>query len=299
MRNSGMVKVVDLLLFRWLRPRKGSLRWERRRPAESGSWPEGLWLTPAAPDSDTKPYDPLMTEPTLFRRFADLWPTDEKAILAFAEIFGVLGVSAMSLVDNGSIERVEPAEPLGLWTREIRAMRHAVDLLDAIQKKNRDRLKKWVYIAEDHTAALYFREDIIGSTRTLIADAKSPKALRTLVEHDAISDLARLVLQNEFINVRLREHGSLQVVYSFDTHGDKQSLRGVPANLLGAMWLQVGQALDRNIRYRRCKWRPCDKWIEITGTFAGHTKAREFCSDKHRVYYHRKTNPAPRKGPRK
>jgi hypothetical protein len=104
---------------------------------------------------------------------------------------------------------------------------------------------------------------------------------------------ARHLLWAEFINPRLRKHVSLVGVLQ----RNRTHLRAVPQNLLGALWLALARAVDENRRYRPCAYRNCQKWIEITGHFTtGHTRARRFCSDAHRVYeHHKRTHMKPKR----
>lgn len=277
---------IELVSFRWPRHAPGAYVERRRRafegPAEaaSGLAPEIPWLV--STDDGRASYDPFRKEPSLFRRFADLPPTDDNAILAFATEFGVLGIPEMSVVEHDGVDQLVLAEPVDVWTHEIRAMKHAVDLFDAAQARDHERLGQWITV-DSEGVFTYRRNDALGGHQIgaggALAKVRGQKRVVILV--------ARRLLRREFINVRLEEYVHLLLV---------PRLRAVPKHLLGALWLQLARADDGNIDYRRCEWAPCQKWIEITRTFDGHTKAARFCCDAHRVYAHKKRNPKPKRG---
>jgi hypothetical protein len=208
----------------------------------------------------------------------------------FAETWGLLGITDLSMVETDGAQRIVPAEPLDVWIAEIRAMRAAIDLFDAVQKKTYARLREWITVRDGRRARdgrparvyRYRRDDAQGTIGGAVLVGQHAT--------DQVSGLlaaARYLLWAEFINRRLREHVSLVGVL----HRDRTRLRAVPQNLLGALWLVLARAVDGNLRYRRCGYRKCQKWIEITGTFSGHTKARKFCSENHRVYEFNLLNP--------
>lgn len=288
-----------------MRPAPTGLRLEMRRrasverPAEApvdGLSKTSLVIPPEMPwlvssDEGGSSYDPFREEPSLFRRFAELPPTDKEGMLAFAKEFGLLGVSELSVVERSVVDQLVLAEPFDAWVREVRAMKHAVDLFDAIQARDQKRLAQWITVTE--RAVKYRREDALGFTHFTFT---LPSRERGGSQPPKITlfAVARGILQSRYVNDRLREYTSLLVV---DAGRERQPrLRAVPANLLGALWLELARAYDGNIHYRRCEWSPCQKWIEITRTFDGHTKAARFCCDAHRVYDHKKRNPKPKRG---
>lgn len=284
-KGPGPRPAIDLVFFRWTRPAPDALCLETRRwaPVETPSavTPETRWLVPTA--AAGTPYDPFREEPSLFRVFAELPPTDDVAILAFARKFGVLGIPEMSVVERDDVDQLVPAEPLDLWAREARAMRHAVDVFDAIRARDHEKLAQWFTLTAEGMV-WYRRTDALGSHQLgagLPTGMKAGGPTRTLMA------VAGRVLRDEFINVRLKQHVSFLLVTADRDRARRQHVRAVPANLLGALWLALARAIDGDIHYRRCGWRPCQKWIEITRTFDGHTKAAKFCCDAHRVYAHK------------
>lgn len=284
---------IELVWFRWKRPRAGSVHIDARARDEAGSGTVWRWLVVSADEGST--YDPFAVEPSLFRHFAELPPFGpgdafERAVVRFAETWGLLGIEALSIVETEGAQLRVPAEPLDMWIAEARAMRAAVELFDAVQKKAYDRLREWITEREGGQARVYrYRRN----------DAQGSIGGAVLVGHRATDQLrgflaaARSLLWAEFINRRLREHVSLVGV--LDRGSRRTRLQAVPQNLLGALWLALARAVDDNRRYRRCGYRHCQKWIEITGTFAGHTRTRRFCSDAHRVYEHQRRHPKPKR----
>jgi len=190
-----------------------------------------------------------------------------------------LSTTAVSAVDQ-----LVPAESLDLWAREVRAMRQAVDLFDALQARNHETLARWITVTPEGVAS-YRREDALGSSQI---GAGLPTATKAGGPTPALMVVARRVLDEELIKSRLRDYVSLLLLHAGRER--RSRLRAVPENLLGALWLQLARSVDGDIHYRRCGWRPCQNWIEITRTFDGHTKAAKFCCDAHRVYAHKKRN---------
>jgi hypothetical protein len=295
---------IELVWFRWRRPRPQTVRLETRAratsytpeeiaaatgktPEEIVALPDARWLVTA--DEGT-PYEPFAADEPLFRLFADLPPLGrgddfERAAVTFAETWGLLGITDLSTVETERAQLLTPAEPLDVWIEETRAMRVAVDLFDAIQKKSYHRLREWITVRDGRASLVYRfrRNDAQGTTGgTVIVRQHTTDRVPNLLA------AARHLLWAEFINPRLRKHVSVVGVLE---RNRTRLLRAVPQNLLGALWLALARAVDENRRYRPCAYRHCQKWIEITGTFTGHTKARKFCSDAHRVYEHQRRHP--------
>lgn len=300
---------IDLVFFRWTRPAPGALHLATRRYGQVETQaetpvtraPETRWLVSTADEGTS--YDPFREEPTLFHLFAELPPTDEVAILAFAQKFGVLGIPEPSVVEreavtrstttaSSAVDQLVDAEPLDVWAREVRAMRHAVDVFDALQTRDHESLAQW-FTLNAEGLAWYRRTDALGSHQI---GAGLPTGMKARGLTPGLISVARRVLRDEFINERLKRHVSFLLVPADRDRARRQHVRAVPANLLGALWLALARAVDGDIRYRRCAWRPCQKWIEITRTFDGHTKAARFCCDAHRVYDYKKRNPKLKKG---
>ena len=146
--------------FVWARPVDGYV-WE----AGAVVSPQGREVTPndadetrfllwRSPESLVYRSSPLVDQPTLFRTFADLEPTEE-AFLAFANDFGWLGVSTFlgrNPADNQTDTPFHPrgqGEPLWRWRQEHRLMRGVAVVLTAVQNEDIAFLKRWFQIQED------------------------------------------------------------------------------------------------------------------------------------------------------
>lgn len=69
---------------------------------------------------------------------------------------------------------------------------------------------------------------------------------------------------------------------SIDLEDDAElpSTRGVPSNLLGAIWLQFARMLHRDITFRRCAYHECQQVFELSQQ--AKKKHSAYCSDSHR-----------------
>jgi hypothetical protein len=100
------------------------------------------------------------------------------------------------------------------------------------------------------------------------------KPVLDLVRSDDVVTAALLLVQ-QWLNEHLEGRVSPRVAYHLDLN--KPVLRLVPKDLLGAVWLQLAQAIDADKEYRACK--ECGKWFEISLEGDGRTKRRQFCSE--------------------
>lgn len=195
--------------------------------------PSRLWV---------RPYAPLRDEPALFRTFADLTTTPD-AIVSFADRYGLLGGSVkrelvMEEPDRMWIGRVER---VASWRDEIAAMRSVVQAWDRARRGEPHGSPRWQ--RPDKVRKVY-RSGLCQNAAALIRRARAPELLpnvqRAINAKLAAETGARMLWNRE--EVRLRLH-----------------LR--PASLLGALWLQLAQAIDGNADYRRCE--VCAAWIEL------------------------------------
>ena len=242
--------------------------------------------TPAKPQS----YRPLVEQPGLFRRFAEL-EESELAIVKFASQFGPLFHPDHRVVAPWHTQQVSrvPAEywdtlrwdalvsgtPLQ-WGYQIRRLRGVVELQEAIisgDPDNIDSLVSWS-----------------GTTATLDGDGW-PIPL----EIDAASRNRRLqvamALRDEVISrglgSRPRQRGVVRL------HMSRGALRIRPTNLLGVMWLQLAAAVEEGKNFRRCPARDCPVvWFEVSTGPLGVREDAEHCSARcrHTAYRDRKAS---------
>ena len=91
------------------------------------------------------------------------------------------------------------------------------------------------------------------------------------------------------INVGLRARPGEPLVQAEMANGRVQL---VPANLLGALWLQFVAAIEDGKRFRRCPARDCPlEWFEVSTGPLGVRKDADFCSARcrHTAYRDRKS----------
>jgi endogenous inhibitor of DNA gyrase (YacG/DUF329 family) len=82
-------------------------------------------------------------------------------------------------------------------------------------------------------------------------------------------------LVQRWINEKLEKNASPRLLFNPDL--GTQVVNIVPHNLLGAMWLQLAEAIAGNKQHRPCK--ECGKWMEISTEEDGRSARRLFCSD--------------------
>ena len=100
---------------------------------------------------------------------------------------------------------------------------------------------------------------------------------------------AARVLVQFVANEELNTHTSARVLMDEET--GRQGLYVNPKNLLGAMWVQFAEAIDKRRLNKRCAI--CKEWIAITpGTSRS---SREFCSSRCRVNAYRERKRSARR----
>jgi hypothetical protein len=130
----------------------GGFQLERRK----GKTPEGSllttdWLVPAWANDDLTAVHPLAEQPCLHRLLATC-PHDQ--VVKLAGWYGLLTATGKPL----------PPEPVDTWHREIRALRSATGLWDAIAGKDEATLRRAL---PQHQAAK--RKDLLGLARDHLA----------------------------------------------------------------------------------------------------------------------------------
>lgn len=194
-----------------------------------------------------KVYDPR-SKPALFRNFAELEPTED-AIQRFANEYGPLGLFGPIEVQLEHGGKTFPnGEQFEVWVREIRHMRQAVNALEALEQ------------------ALYAHDG-------------RPELAPYVAEDDEIKRLRSFIQSS--INRKLDQHAAPRLLY--DPDQGTMGLRIVPKNLLGAMWLQFGEAIDSTRKFDRCK--QCNSWFAISKS---ERTNRLFCSDACKSKHYRK-----------
>jgi hypothetical protein len=299
--------------FAWARPLQG-YAWEDAAVMNEGPF------TPEPLDNDIKENRflmwrdrasqvvaaPLLSDnPTLFRDFASLEPTEE-AFLAFANAYGWLGVSQLlkgELVneDGKTIRRIsfsDPrahGEPLWRWKKAHRELSKVSDVLQSITTNDLAKLNEWFTIGAD--AARYERRTALGLEGEWICANKPPLrpalwkwANQGKTEADRLKRFAFAWAQKR-INDAIGDgkYGtSTSVRVLVDGDRDLMSLHIVPDTLLAAMWLQCARVLTENPTFKACE--NCGKWFELAPN--ARRKNSMYCSARCKLAAHRARIPA-------
>jgi transposase-like protein len=234
---------------------------------------------PAGGRRQVRRYRPLDRYPALFRIFAGTPPTED-GILAFANQYGVLGLSNESLQG---------------WACQIGQLRFAVTLWNAIEAGDIETVRRYVKVkeAEGGQTILYRHDDEpepIEANVTLHALAGPPDTSRWvfipahLMQYFPPGDSIHgaLFLVQEIIDQRLRVGMATRMRY--DAEQDRLGLQVVPKSLLGALWFRFARSIDEHQRYRQCL--ECGIWFEISDE--GSRSSRLFHSNACRSKAYRK-----------
>jgi len=258
-------------------------------------------LTDAVPmggQYTVRQYLPLREFSGLFRTFSlDTEPT-ERNVQTFASRYGTLGVGTGILLPlSDGRANVGTGETLESWATEIVDMRLAVNLWDAARCGKAVDLERFIHwnqqgvfyendIRKGFVRSGDGRESKPGTYRfALIAGANTrPDILAHLRSGDLIAP-AFWYLQG-VINEKLEKHSVTGRLLwdATDREGKQLTVRLVPKNLIGALWLQFAKALDGR-DYRQCE--NCKLWFEVGGSRAARSD-KKFCSPTCKAAFHRK-----------
>ena len=279
--NVYMAESLELIHFTWGIPDKGYLWDHQARPDPvlgGGGKPPFLLIHPDARETRYAPLpfdEPGAETEPLFARFAALRPT-EADIRDFANEYGWLGVgipvtSQHYPGERKGFVRVIRGESLSRWRDEIRALGIAVRLYRWLLEDDQDAIKgavRWesqqcvrVCIPR-HGQRLLYRSDY----GFLFQSQPSDPAL------------AIRALLLSLVNQSLREHASPCLL--LDKKRQPQPFIR-PRNLVGALWLQLQQAILGQRQIRTC--RACGGWMDVTGSRAD-KQAHRACVNKKKTY---------------
>ena len=278
--------------FRWLVPIAG-FRIQQTDELRLVDRPMRQWvLTEGEPAGHAKPYrltDPL-AEPALYRNFADLPVDDPEMILAFANTHGSLGelrpYDAHLPGDPGP--RPVRLEFGQTWVESVTLFRVAEEVRGMIRKSDRVGLGR--YLRTELTPS-----EEVPRQRWLFSTYHGRPDDRVQSPRDLVFD--RLigpadVLQVAFdwllmrVNAGLKAHACPQI--GMDPVHGRCLPEFSPRSLLGAMWIQLGNALVANKDFQPC--RACGEWFDPSADEGGRTARAVFCSDacKSRDYRRRR-----------
>jgi hypothetical protein len=235
-------------------------------------WPKGR-------ESVTS-YEPLVEQPALFYKFADLGHTPANdEIVTFANRYGWLG-EIETVVDpseklnqrtNALVhQKVISAELLEHWYRQLNHYIPYLELWEAITAGDETYLASVIHWYDDEGTVSYGKQGV-GSM--LIASENND---RELLQSFAPGELLRpaKVTLTRAINRNLNILCSPALLFNERSYSDSH-LYFVCKNLLGVIWLQFAKAVESNAEYRRC--------AQCSQPFIPHPgergKKKKFCTD--------------------
>lgn len=235
-------------------------------------------------------YKPLEEFSGLFRIFGDTEP-DPAGVKAFANRFGLLLGPQAPLIGlrhrpSGSGHLLDRGEPLSAWRDPIQAVRLAVELWDAARRGDLEMLGE--HIAWNEQGVTFFshpelKEKKRPKERSSVSAIASLNHRRELFDTMTRGDLIKpaLTVVQRTVNENLAKWASPQLLWS-DERSDL-TMRLVPKNLLGAIWLQFAGAIERDNEFRKCA--ECGTWFELTPQTARSDKI--YCSNACRTKAYR------------
>jgi hypothetical protein len=297
--------------FRWIEARKFC----PQPIGQSHLAPVGRWL--ALPRSTERRqarwYGPLTEEPALFRTFADT-PATEDGVQHFASQYGWLGIPSLVLPqvelyqideqirmagESGTLETLlvtsfrealevlgDPTkskaiagESLADWEESIWRMRLGLSMWDAIERKDVERLRRFLVFQEgfDGDGRFVYRlnDGVSDNYEMGLIDEtvhEIPLEARALARPGNVIQLAHIVVQT-LVNEQIQAHTGPALLA--EPRKNHLRLSIVPKNLIGGMWLQFARSIAGEKNYRQC--RQCGKWFEIS--LETNRSTRFYCND--------------------
>lgn len=249
-------------------------------------------------------YQPLKTEPALFRRFASLQDSED-AFATFAANYGdldnggvvVIGdhvATSDEMAGNDPFLIYSEARSFQIWRGHRRMLAFAVELWDAIHEGRASELigsdllvKPYDSLVEPGRPAPKFmiwtrtvpaRCDLGQPVHrgfekeyepaTPLNRAGSPEAIARVALADLVSEMCESV--HVVMRVTSAQPGNLRLTFEV-------------RSLIAAMWLQFALAVDGQRDYRPCP--VCGDWWDATDARSD----RKTCSDRCRKRLHRQT----------
>jgi hypothetical protein len=286
--------------YRWVRyDELGPLRGQEGHPKHMSGWmlTENHDTKNPEPPRRYEPRDPLRDHPVMFREFAEIPWGDRAAATSFASKYGMLDADtryyypAYPLPPGVHIPArglTIPCDPEAYWTEtpamfrviirvwESRRAKREKDLAELLRWEKSDSGYAWVCRPNpkrDNAPDL--------PVRIIYRNWGSPSAPWEGIE--SLPEVANAFLRQEI--TKGLDHGRYRAQFARDPASDRHLFQITPTNLLGALFLQLGQAIAGDREQRPCK--ECGKWFELVPQDKGR---KEFCSDacKAKEYRERK-----------
>lgn len=286
--------------FMWCRPERGfeiASAFEIDLNSGKTASKPATYLIERSPLGVSKgiPYFPLREKTGLFKTFAVLPVKNHEHILEFANAYGPLDHGSSGLIGKNVVHRrlessdaqVHSAEPLAGWCDQIALMKWLLRVWEAVRNKEQPFLKRLIRWEQGRVIARLAPSlpdcPRAGMETIASADIGDPR-MWSLLKHGDFLDPAMLYVQRN-INTQLEQFPS-RVRMLWDH--DDSFVFIEPANLAGALWLQLALAVDGNRDYRVCEQRQCREWFEIGGNQSNQKRSvgadhrrtdARFCSD--------------------
>ena len=290
-----MVRAEKPIGMTWHVPDAGFEIWEGKYDFPTGGVSDevGRFVTERWGSKTITGYNPLESEPGLFRRFVELASQDEAAICQFASRFGSLEPGSVSLrfrnqphalgqhVPRESYSRIlaiggtiRSGEPVNWWFTEAREMNDLNAIREAVQKQDESKLSSYFRWSSDYSSVERYWPGSFGFE--VIASRKIyPERLQRFPV-GALVPPARYYLQTK-INRKLDVYFSRTRLLWNGTY-TQLAVRIVPETLIAAMWLQLARAIEGDLNYVQCA--ACARWIEVSGKRSDARFCAEACRQK-------------------
>jgi hypothetical protein len=286
---TGFLIPVDAGGYRWA---KGEAIGPDLRPGKKGRYLVGQ--SAAIPGNHlVRPYDP-MEDPALFRHFGDLERTEDP-VSHFAGQYGLLGALPIVKVaipkeNVPNEDAVSPGETLDEWRAAIHEMSETITIWDWVCARDVESLGKHIAWSDgpDGSSVSYYRDPITGKGERSIKGGYSLIAhvglghadlIASFARDDLIAPAAALVRGRVDTQLKRGVHAHL-----LQTNNEVRFSLGVkPTGLLAALWLQFAQAIESDLRFRRCDH--CGKWFRYEPGRGRYP--RQYCTQAHKVASHR------------
>lgn len=248
----------NLISFSWYKNKDGY------RIAKGRGKDDALYICEATfTNRRYKEYLPLQDYPHLYREFAKIDAGNIEAVLGFVNLYGV-PENRRALGAPGCLY------PLASFQAEVTAMRETVEL------HNLARGLLDPAVIEKHAMRDSPDSAAVRQRLETLARWEFPlEAIYLVIEKPRPVDMAYSRVKN-LVNEHIAPHVSPRLIYSQD--GEKITdmyFRVVPSSLLGAMWLQMAQAVDSGKHVLSCD--VCGRWFEEREQI-GKRPAKAHCS---------------------
>ncbi len=238
-------------------------------------------------------YQPMSEHTGLCRTLADT-PLNRDGVLTFANRYGpLLGSTGPNIIlphrpGSAGGKQLGRGEKLDTWYDAILHLQLVCSIWDQIRNRDLKKLAqhvRWRNGLVEFETHPHLPDDVvplspfIRITRTLAIEEQHPALYAGMVPGDVITPAYRFI--QHIVNQKLDGCGSPRMLW--DEADGQMLVRLVPKNLLGAIWLQMAHAIERNGEFRRCA--ECDRWFEVSRE--GGRSDKIYCSNACRVKAHR------------